>query len=133
MAYWIFEYVKVLAAYLILLYVWPSFLFGKFLKGKGHAYRFAFSSVVSVLLLNTVVLVLGLVHLLNPWVVRLVFYGPVLGRLVYRVYQRRDLFIHVKRLMTGICSPKRLCTMCLEYVGNSAKQIVKKLQLLMVI
>lgn len=126
MAYWIFEYVKVLAAYLVLLYVWPNFLFGKFLKGKGNAYRFAFSSVVSVLLLNTVVLVLGLVHLLNPWVVRLLFYGPVLGRCAYCVYQRRDLFIHVKHLLTGICSPKRFCTMCLEYVGNKVKQIVKK-------
>lgn len=127
MAYWIFEYVKVLAAYLILLYVWPSFLFGKFLKGKGHAYRFAFSSVVSVLLLNTVVLVLGLVHLLNPWVVRLLFYGPIFGRCAYCVYQRRELFIYVKHLLTGICSPKRFCTMCLEYVGNSVKEILKKL------
>ena len=73
------EYVKVLAAYLALLYVWPSIVFYKYLKGKGLTFRFLFCSTVQVVLINGVILGLGLLHILNVWVVRGLFWGlPVI-------------------------------------------------------
>ena len=35
-AYWAGEFVKVLLAYVVLMYVWPSVLFRKHLKGKSR-------------------------------------------------------------------------------------------------
>ncbi len=73
------EYVKVLAAYLALLYVWPSIVFYKYLRGKGLTFRFLFCSTVQVVLINGVILGLGLLHILNVWVVRGLFWGlPVI-------------------------------------------------------
>ena len=41
-AYWAGEFAKVLLAYVVLMYVWPSVLFRKHLKEKSRTYRFAF-------------------------------------------------------------------------------------------
>ena len=75
--YWGLEFTKVLNAYFVLMIVYPSFLCRRFLKGKSLTFRFGFCTTVSVLGINTVVLLLGLIHLLNPWVVRILFYGPL--------------------------------------------------------
>ena len=82
--YWGLEFTKVLGAYFVLMIVYPSFLCRRFLKGKSLTFRFGFCTTVSVLGINTVVLLLGLIHLLNPWVVRILFYGP----LVYFVVKK---------------------------------------------
>ena len=42
-AYWAGEFAKVLLAYVVLMYVWPSVLFRKHLKEKSRTYRFAFA------------------------------------------------------------------------------------------
>ena len=47
--YWTGEFVKVLLAYIILMYVWPSVLFRKHLKEKSRTYRFAFCSADPIL------------------------------------------------------------------------------------
>jgi len=73
--YWALEYAKVAIIYLFLLYVWPSVVFKKHLREKTRTYRFAFCTVVMVTLVNSVVLGLGLVHLLNKWVIRVIFFG----------------------------------------------------------
>lgn len=75
-----FEYIKVLAAYAALFYVWPGFVFHRYLKGKGLTFRFIFCSVVSVVIFNGLILGLGLFEILNVWFVRVLFWGiPVLS------------------------------------------------------
>ena len=74
-SYWILEYIKVLLAYLFILYLWPTVVFRAQLRGKGRAYRFCFCVSVSVLLINTAVLLLGLVHLLYQTIVSVLFWG----------------------------------------------------------
>ncbi|MCM1325054.1 MAG: hypothetical protein NC094_09865 [Bacteroidales bacterium] len=73
--YWAFEYTKVLLAYLFLMFVWPSTVFFEVLKGRSKTFWFGFCVTVQVVLVNSVVLLLGLLHILNPWVIRILFYG----------------------------------------------------------
>lgn len=73
--YWYMEYAKVFLAYLFLMFVYPSVLFHSYLKGKGRSFWFGFCICSMIVLLSTIILLLGLVNLLNVWVVRLLFYG----------------------------------------------------------
>lgn len=70
------EAMKVGAAYAALLYIWPNVLFRGALRGKGLTFRFLFCALVQPVLISTVVLGLGLVRLLDPWLVRALFWGP---------------------------------------------------------
>ena len=65
MLYWSIEFIRVLIGYIFLMYLWPSVIFRKGLSGKSLTYRFAFCSTVSILLSNTIILGLGLLHILN--------------------------------------------------------------------
>lgn len=73
--YWISEYGKVFCGYLILLLLWPRVVFNSHLRTKSGGYRFSFCVTVSIIVMNTVVLMLGLFHGLSQWAVRLIFYG----------------------------------------------------------
>ena len=75
MSYWILEFIRVGIGYIFLMYLWPSVVFRKHLSGKSLTYRFAFCSTVSVLLINTLVLSLGLFHILDGRIVFFLFYG----------------------------------------------------------
>ena len=67
--YWAFEYGRVFFAYVFILYLWPSVVFKKYLKKRtSRTFKFAFCSVVMPVLVNTVVLGLGLIGLLKPFV-----------------------------------------------------------------
>lgn len=78
MLYWAGEYAKVFLAYFAVMFVWPSVVFYCYLKGKSFTVRFAFCTTVQIVLINTVVLGLGLLHLLHGWIVALLFYGVFL-------------------------------------------------------
>lgn len=82
--YWIIEYGKVLLGYLLVMYLWPSVVFRKHLAGKSRTYRFSFCVTAQVLIINTLVLALGLLHILNRWVFDLIFYGIMIASLVGR-------------------------------------------------
>ena len=73
--YWSVEYLKVFAGYIMLFYLWPCIVFRNYLKGKKPTFRFMFCSTFQVVLINTTVLVLGILQILNVWVVRALFYG----------------------------------------------------------
>lgn len=73
--YWIIEYIKVFLGYGFIMFVWPSVVFRTHLRGKGMTYRFAFCTSVQIVIVNSVVLLLGLVHILNPVTIWLFFYG----------------------------------------------------------
>lgn len=83
--YWVFEFIKVLIGYLLLEFAWPRFVFGRHLSGKSIVYQFSFCVTVQTVLINTVVLGLGLLHILNRWTVRAVFYGALLVVLYLRL------------------------------------------------
>lgn len=99
--YWALEYGKVLIAYIAVMFIWPSVVFGGYLKGKSRSVRFCFCVTVQVVLVNTVVLGLGLLHLLHGWLVALLFYGSFFGVLLYRFRVTEELRQTVIRLVTG--------------------------------
>lgn len=76
--YWVLEYGKVFLGYMFLMFVWPGVVFRKHLKDKNRKYCFSFCVTIQVLIMNTVVLMLGLFHVLNKWVVVIPFYGVFL-------------------------------------------------------
>ena len=73
--YWISEYGKVFCGYLFLMFLWPSVVFHGYLRKKSKTFRFSFCVTVPIVIMNTLVLGLGLVHGLSQWVIRLVLYG----------------------------------------------------------
>lgn len=73
--YWIFEYAKVFTAYVFLMFIWPFVVFRRQLRGKSLTFQVCFCPTCSIVLINTVILFLGLFHILNRWVVCLFFYG----------------------------------------------------------
>lgn len=102
--YWIFEYIQVALSYGFLMFVWPQVVFAKHLKRKKPIYRFSFCAVVQPVLVNTVVLGLGLIHLLNRWTICIFFYGIFL-MVLYRRFNltgRKVLSFHDGLVAGGI-------------------------------
>lgn len=87
--YWYIEYGKVMTAYAALFYIWPSVMFRGFLRGKGMTFRFLFCAAVPLVLYNGVILGLGLLHILNAWLVRALFYGAFLVSVGLPLLRRR--------------------------------------------
>lgn len=63
--YWVFEYIKVFCGYIFLMFLWPTVVFDKYLKNRTKIYHFSFCITVQTILINSVVLMLGLFHILN--------------------------------------------------------------------
>lgn len=76
--YWLMEYGKVFLGYGFLMFVWPLVVLRNYLNGKSVTFKFSFCVTAQVVLINTVVLLLGLLHILNDWTMRLLFYGSFL-------------------------------------------------------
>lgn len=89
---------KVCAAYAALLYLWPSVMFGRYLRGKGLTFRFMFCNTAPLLIINGAVLGLGLLRILNDWTVRLLFWGTLAVRLAAH---GRAAGVPVRALLTG--------------------------------
>lgn len=73
--YWIIEYGKVLFGYLFLMFLWPSVVFRGHLRTKSKTYCFSFCVTVTIVVINSIVLMLGLFHALDQRVVFILFYG----------------------------------------------------------
>lgn len=132
MSYWIVEFIKVLSAYIFLLYLWPSVIFRKKLSGKSLTYRFAFCSTVSILLSNTIILGLGLFHILNEWIVWWIYYGIFFLSIFKEKELRRYIFAHIKRTLSGTQGWKLLIFRQAEglkiIIVNSFQQFNKKIK-----
>lgn len=132
MGYWIGEFVKVLIGYIFLMYLWPTVVFRKKLAGKNLTYRFAFCSTVSILLINTIILGLGLFHILKGWIVLCIFYGVFL----VSVLKERDLWkyflLHVRNFFSGTQGWKtlilRLIQDMVSGLGGFLKRVNKKVK-----
>lgn len=86
--YWIAEYGKVFAGYLFLMFIWPSVVFGTYLRKKQTAYRFSFCVTIQIVLVNVIVLTLGLFHILDQRFVAVLFYGVFLIALAAKAFRR---------------------------------------------
>lgn len=118
MSYWLLEFVRVFLGYIILMYFWPSVVFRKKLSGKSLTFRFAFCSTVSVLLINTLVLGLGLIHILKGWIVFLIFYGILLISIFKEKTFRKYFFSQGKKFFTGALGWKSLIFQTAENIKN---------------
>ena len=99
--YWLVEYGKVLFGYLFLMFVWPSVVFRRHLRGKSKLFRFGFCATAQVVIVNTVVLSLGLFHILNRWVVVILFYGLFLWNLLKEIHFGREEQKKIQGLLLG--------------------------------
>ena len=99
--YWTAEYIKVLAGYIFLMFIWPSFMLRKYFRGRSNTFVFAFCVTFQPVLINTVVIGLGLLHLLNAWVVRGLFYIPFLIEVVKWFRWGKKEGRNLKHLLNG--------------------------------
>lgn len=132
MSYWIVEFIKVLSGYIFLMYLWPSVIFRKKLSGKSLTFQFAFCSTVSILLSNTIILGLGLFHILNEGIVRWIYYGTFFLSIFKEKELRRYIFSHIKRTLSGTQGWKLLIFRQAEslkiIIVNSFQQLNKKIK-----
>lgn len=89
--YWILEYMKILAGYIFVMFIWPSVVFGEYLKGKSKRDYFSFCVTVQIVIINTVVLMLGLLGILNTGLVAVIFYGIFLAAVLKKRWPQRLL------------------------------------------
>ncbi len=128
--YWIFEYGKVLWGYMFFMFLWPSVVFSKHLRSKDKVYRFSFCVLAQVIIANSVVLVLGLLHILNQWVVFGIFHGIFLISVVKKLnFQYRSGLFHetlssVYRFIMGTSGIK---TFLFRMIGKAAGWFRRKL------
>lgn len=99
--YWLVEYAKVLFAYGFVLFIWPLVVFRKYLKEKSITFRFCFCATAQVIVINTVVLMLGLVHILNKWTMWIVFYGIFIWSLREYFEPTKERRKRIRYLITG--------------------------------
>lgn len=125
--YWIFEYIKVFLAYMFVMYVWPLTVFRGFLKGKSRTFRFAFCVTVQVILINDAVLILGLFHLLNAWVVRLLFYGTFVFSILKRTSFGEREINTIKHLISGTYGVKLFFCNTMEWTLRTVKRKLSEL------
>lgn len=132
MGYWIGEFVKVLIGYIFLMYLWPAVVFRKKLSGKSLTYQFAFCSTFSVLLINTIILGLGLFHILKGAIVFCIFYGIFLFSVLKEKKLWNDFFWHVRALFSGIQGWKSLMVCLMKNITGGVscflKQVNKKVK-----
>ena len=121
MNYWILEYSKVMIAYLMVMYLWPTVVFRKHLRKKSKTYRFAFCSVVSVLLYYTVIIFLGLAHILHNAVVFLLFYGVFFVQLFREYRFSKEVKDHFRYVVTGTMKPKSYILDLLGHISSFLK------------
>ena len=123
--YWISEYLKLLFAYGFVLYVWPQVVFENHLKGKSLSYRYGFCVTVTVLLVSTAVLVLGLIHCLRPWVTSLLFLGVFFWRLFVNHPPFRNLAGDIRARHHETMSTRRLLLRTLRRVRETVSAWIR--------
>lgn len=127
MLYWVMEYGKVLIAYIALMYIWPSVVFRKYLAPKSRTYRFAFCATVQVVLVNTVVLLLGLLHILNRWTMVIVFYGIFFGTIFWKKKLSFVWLHELKQVLIGTRGVKLYLSRLIASVKDRIKKMAKQL------
>ena len=124
--YWVLEYVKVLLAYMFIMYVWPSVVFRRHLSGKGRAYRFCFCVNMSVLVITTGVLTMGVIHILDRIPVVIAFWAAFLIQLVRNYDLRLSRLKDIRRVLNRTLTVRRMLLNWHTYnVGKLRGAVVK--------
>ena len=123
--YWGLEYTKVLLGYVFLMFIWPSVVFRNFLRGKPLTFRFSFCATLQVVLVNTVVLLLGLIHLLNPWVFRALFYGSFLWSVFRNVRVGKKELKAFRCLMTGTLGFRQFLLKVTTKIAQTGERVIR--------
>lgn len=122
--YWVLEYIKVFFAYFFIMYLWPSVVFKKYLKKKqSRIYKFAFCSVVQLILINTMVLGLGLIGIMGPVSFNILFYGLFLFFLFKDVRIPKKTVENLKHLASGTYGIKTLFSDIGKYIKRKSISI----------
>ncbi len=124
--YWAFEYTKMLLAYLFLMFIWPSAVFFPVMKGRSKTFRFGFCVTTQVVLVNSVVLLLGLVHLLNPWVIRILFYGSFIWAVCRNIKINDKQLQDFKHLVMGTYGRKSYIADRMSDLGKFIRYLFRK-------
>lgn len=118
--YWILECAKTFVSFYLILLVWPRIVFRKHLADKGRTYRFAFCVTVQPVLITTVVIILGLLHILHPVVIAILFYGTFIFSLLYKSGLNKEKFFRIKNFFSGTYGAKS----ALSDIGGVIKSAV---------
>lgn len=119
--YWILEYGKVFIGYIFLMFIWPSVVFRKFLKDKKNSFRFSFCVTVQICLINTIVLVMGLFHVLDDRLVDYIFWGIF----ILAVWKMDDM-VQLRKILLDNSSDKAYQFSALKVL--IVKRIVKRIK-----
>lgn len=127
--HWMFEYGKVFCGYMFLMYIWPSVVFSKHLINKDKIYRFSFCVSIQVVLINSIVLILGLLHILNQWVVIAIFYGVFFVSIAKKITVQCcvDSFSLIYRLVMGTYGSKLFFSQIVKKLTNWIKGKILKI------
>lgn len=125
--HWILEYAAVLCGYVFLLFVWPSVVFRKHLAKKSKVYWFGFCVAGQVVLINTVVLVFGLLHILNKWTILAFFYGIFLLVILRKVKFNVGTIENIRHLVMGVYGKKRIFFHIIYFLRDKLKQLWAKI------
>ena len=99
----------------------------KKLSGKSLTFQFAFCSTVSILLVNTAVLGLGLVHILKGWLIACIFYGIFIISVLKNKELRTSFFSLFRTLFAGTLGGK---TLIFRLIYNIKECIIRTLRCL---
>lgn len=123
--YWIIEYSKVILGYGVLMFLWPTAVFRKFLNGKSLTFRFSFCLTVQIVIVNTVVLMLGLFHILNRFTIWGFFGGVFLWSFREKLKITKEIKRKFKYLITGTFGWKHFTQIMLSHLWRWLQNTVK--------
>lgn len=129
--YWALEYAKVFMAYMFIMFIWPSVVLRRFLRGRSLTFRFGFCVTFQNVLINTVVLLLGLIHLLQPLMVQILFYTVFLCSLVRDVSWGEKQYKKLRYLIKGTYGIKKLFADIASLIGGKLRKAYHKFLLMM--
>ncbi len=120
--YWLLEYGKVFLAYIVIMFVFPSVVFQEYLSGRSKTFRFSFCAVLQPILVSSVVLSLGLMHLLYPFVVRLIFYGTFFYCMIRRHPVNKKALQKVHYMANGSYRVKTFMRDVVDFIRASVRK-----------
>ncbi|MCM1540768.1 MAG: hypothetical protein NC121_05845 [Blautia sp.] len=124
--YWAIEYIKVFFSYMFLMFIWPSVVFRGYLKGKSKTFYFGFCVTMQPVLVNTVVICLGLIHLLNAFMVGTLFYGTFLFFVMKKILIDEGAIKTMGCLLNGTYGLKLFVSDSFSRLGNGIKACFRK-------
>jgi len=111
---------------MFIMFVWPSVVFKGYLSKRPKVFYFGFCVTVQPILVNTVVLCLGLVHLLYPFMVRAVFYGIFLYCVMKKILIDEGMLRTIHYLLNGSYGVKLFASNAVSWLGRGIKTCFKR-------